>query len=87
MSSITSVLAAETIAELGNASQAATAQSANQATTEAAQTGNGAPNNNTQLPQQVLDPYDRGETVPQIAFSLNLRETAVQSYLALTKAA
>jgi DNA-binding NarL/FixJ family response regulator len=78
MSSINSVSTAETIE----------ANSAPQATTNTvAQTNNGASNNNTQLPQQVFDLYDRGETVPQIAFSLNLSEAAVNSYLALSKTA
>jgi len=78
MNSISSVITAETIAQLNSAPQAPT---------NAAQTGNGAGNNNAQLPQQVFDLYDRGETVPQIAFSLNLSEAAVNSYLALAKAA
>ena len=87
MSSIANVLAAETMAELENVSQATTAQSATQATANAPQTSNDTANNNAELPQQVFDLYGRGETVPQIAFTLNLSETAVQSYLALTQAA
>ena len=79
MSSVSSPITAGTIAEVNSAPQATTK--------DAAQSGNGASNNNTQLPQQVFDLYDRGETVPQIAFSLNLSEAAVNSYLALSKAA